>query len=80
MISVIILALIIIFNNYGSINNNIFIENPKKNFFEENQRSSTKAPLTEDKPKEKEKAKEKIIRNFNFLKDNTIKLSKIKTQ
>ena len=63
----------IIFNNYGSINNNIFIENPKKNFFEENQRSSTKAPLTEDKPKEKEKAKEKIIRNFNFLKDNTIK-------
>ena len=61
----------IIFNNYGSINNNIFIENPKKNFFEENPRSSIKAPLTEDKTKEKEKAK--IIRNFNFLKDNTIK-------
>jgi len=35
----------IIFNNYGSINNNIFIENPKKNFFEENI----------DKSKEKEK-------------------------
>ena len=44
----------IIFNNYGSINNNIFIENPKKNFFEEN-------PRTNSKEKSVDKYKEKII-------------------
>ena len=56
----------IIFNNYGSINNNIFIENPKKNYFEENQSSNNK--ITSE-----EKHKEKIIRDFKFLKENTLK-------
>ena len=56
----------IIFNNYGSINNNIYIENPKKNYFEENQSSNNKIS-NEDKPKEK------VIRNFKFLKENTLK-------
>ena len=56
----------IIFNNYGSINNNIFIENPKKNYFEENQSSNNK--ITSE-----EKHKEKVIRDFKFLKENTLK-------
>ena len=56
----------IIFNNYGSINNNIFIENPKKNYFEENQNSNNK--ITSE-----EKHKEKVIRDFKFLKENTLK-------
>ena len=56
----------IIFNNYGSINNNIFIENPKKNYFEENQSSNNKVTS-------EEKHKEKIIRDFKFLKENTLK-------
>ena len=55
----------IIFNNYGSINNNIFIENPKKNY-EENQNSNNKIP-------NEDKHKEKVIRNFKFLKENTLK-------
>ena len=65
----------IIFNNYGSINNNIFIENPKKNFFEENQRGSNKE-LSNDKYQEKEK--ERVMNNYTYIKDkeNTIKKEK----
>ena len=50
----------IIFNNFGSINNNIFIENNQII----NQRDNTQ---------NEDKKKEKIIRNFNFLKENIIK-------
>ena len=54
----------IIFNNYGSINNNIFIENPKKNFFEENQRTNSKEKSV-DKYKEKIIIKEKESKKEN---------------
>ena len=57
----------IIFNNYGSINNNIFIENPKKNFFEENN----------DKYKEKE-TETVVNNNYINLKETIIRKEKEK--
>ena len=59
----------IIFNNYGSINNNIFIENPKKNFFEENQRSNNREQTNE-------KYKEKVMNNFTTMKEITFRKEK----
>ena len=58
----------IIFNNYGSINNNIFIENPKKNFFEENQRTTSK-----EKSSDKYKEKEIITNYYTIKKENILK-------
>ena len=59
----------IIFNNYGSINNNIFIENPKKNFFDENQRSNNKELVND-------KYKEKVMNNYTTIKETAIKKEK----